>query len=386
LTRRGDTSHTARLSTHPTPTAPPDGGILTTALTVTTRYKCAAAGAGDVEWSSDWGNCDFGLSFDNYYFGKSPIEDPLLYVRKSPFYKLDKVRTPTLIFFGTEDRAVPTQQGWMHYRALQQSDKADVRFILFPGEKHAPRKLAHQRRKLDEELAWFDRYLFQAHKSENEAFKPGSPLAHALQLKAAKRDGPRYGSREKGVLVPETVPHAGLQVGRFEVTRAQFAEFEMGYPVEPGRENYPAGGITFEKAQAYCKWLSEKTGQTYRLPTETEGEDLYGKPAPGENTLDRWAGYAVNPDDAARLRDKVAELAGPAPLLREVGNVPGTGENGSVFDLGGNAAEWVTTADGRGKLMGGSADAPADVKQPGSAAGPDYRGFRVVREGPKKPA
>ncbi|HSE96882.1 MAG TPA: S9 family peptidase, partial [Blastocatellia bacterium] len=119
-----------------------NGSILTIALTVTTtRYKAAGAGAGDVEWASDWANAHFGAAFDNYYFGKSPLEDPQLYIKKSPFYRLDRVTTPTIIFFGTEDTNVPTQQGWMHYRALQQLGKTDVRFILFPGEKHSPQKL-----------------------------------------------------------------------------------------------------------------------------------------------------------------------------------------------------------------------------------------------------
>jgi hypothetical protein len=35
-----------------------------------------------------------------------------------------------------------------------------VRFLLFPGEKHLLSKLTHQRRKVKEELAWLDQYLF----------------------------------------------------------------------------------------------------------------------------------------------------------------------------------------------------------------------------------
>ena len=35
--------------------------------------------------------------------------------------------------------------------------------------------------------------------------------------------------------------------------------------------------------------------------SQTEAAELYGKPGAGENTLDYWAGYAPNPDDAARL-------------------------------------------------------------------------------------
>jgi dipeptidyl aminopeptidase/acylaminoacyl peptidase len=360
-----------------------NGGILTTALTVTTtRYKVAAAGAGDVDWISDWGNCEFGASFDNYYFGKSPLEDPELYRKKSPFYRLDRVRTPTIIFFGTEDRKVPAEQGWMHYRALQQLGKTDVRFLLFPGEQHSPQKLVHQRRKLQEELAWFDRYLFHPDKEADESLKEDSPLARLLQLKKAKRDGGRYGVLDRGRLVPETVEYEEMEVGRFEVTRAQYAQFDKAYTVEPGKENYPANGIPFERARAYCEWLSRETGQTYRLPTEKEAETLYDAPDADDNTLDAWAGYAVNPDDAERLRDKLKELGGKAPLLKEVGSGKGSGED-PVFDLGGNVAEWVVHADGKGRACGGSADTPADARLERRKPAAEYVGFRVVKGKPK---
>ncbi|MBI3652666.1 MAG: prolyl oligopeptidase family serine peptidase [Acidobacteria bacterium] len=356
-----------------------NGSILTIALTVnSTRYKVASAGAGDVEWISDWGNCLFGASFDNYYFGKSPFEDPQLYVNKSPFYKMDKVRTPTIIFFGTEDKQVPTQQGWMHYRALQQLGNTDVRFILFPGEAHSPQKLVHQRRKLNEELAWFDKYLFKTLTEENEALKPDSPLAVALKMKNAKADGVRYGLMVKNVLVPETVKQGALEIGRFEVTRAQYAQFDKGYAVEADQENYPANNITFEQARSYCEWLTKTTGETYRLANESEAETLYVTTGGAENTLDYWAGYALNPEDARRLKQKVAEVPGRAALLKEVGSFKGAGE-APVFDLGGNVAEWVLAKDGKGIVMGGSADTAADNKQRNRQAAADYTGFRVVK-------
>ena len=360
-----------------------NGAILTNALTArTTRFRAAAVGAGNVEYVSDWSSCEFGDAFDRFYFGTTPLADPDLYRRKSPFFLLDRVRTPTLIFHGTEDKTVGTQQGWAQYRALQQLGKAEVRFVLFPGEKHVLTKLAHQRRKLEEELAWFDRYLFGKPDAPAEALKADSPLAWALARAKARRDGVRYGVRVKGVLLPETVAHGGLWVGRFEVTRAQYAEFDRTYAVDPGRENYPAAAVPFEKARDYCAWLSKATGGTYRLPTAVEGEGLYGESGPNENTLDHWAGYAVNPDDAARLRGRLEPLGGGAPLLREVGTFRGSGPGDPVFDLGGNVAEWVAGKDGRGRLMGGSADAPADPRRGAGAAGPEYRGFRVVRDGP----
>jgi dipeptidyl aminopeptidase/acylaminoacyl peptidase len=379
-----------------------NGSILSIQLTVTDpdRYKAAAVGAGDVEWISDWANVDFGESFDHYYFGKSPIQDPQLYISKSPVFKMDRVKTPTLIFHGTVDRQVPTSQSWTYYRTLYWLNKVPVKLVMFPGEAHGPRKLTHQMRKVTEEMAWFDKYLFKANPPENEAFKKGSPLDVALRRQSIKKVGELYGyeagsaqSGEKsarktakaGTLLPEVVKHGELEVGRFEVTRAQFASFDGKYKYDEGSGNFPANGITFEQAKAYCDWLSKETGEMYRLPDAKEADALY-KDHAGENTLDYWAGYAIDPEDAVLLDDKVKLLKGNAPLLKEVGSFAGQGEEGEelVFDLDGNVAEWTIAADGTGKTSGGSADRPSDAKARYRAADPGYTGFRVVH-GAAKP-
>jgi len=362
-----------------------NGSILSIALSVANpdRYKAAAAGAGDVEFISDWANVDFGHSFDTYYFGKSPLEDPQLYIRLAPLFQMDKVKAPTIIFFGTEDRNVPTSQGWTHYRALYHLDKVPVKFLLFPGEPHGLMEYAHQMRKVEEEMAWFDRWFFKTLAAENEAFKKDSPLGRALRRKEIAKAGIRYGLEAKagGAIIPEVVKRGELEIGRFEVTRAQYAAFDPAYVVAPGTENYPANNIPFEKAKAYAAWLSKLTGQTWRLPNEDEVASLY-QGLGGENTLDYWAGYAPNPDDARKLEAKIEELGSGAPLLKEAGSFAGAGKDDEppVFDLGGNVAEWVIGKDGNSKKMGGSADRPADLRaQSGSAATMEYTGLRVVR-------
>ena len=357
-----------------------NGAILTIALTVTTtRYQVASAGAGDVEQVSDWAYTTFGASFDNYYFGAAPYDDPELYIRKSPVYQFKKVRTPTIVFSGTEDRAVGHAQAWMHFRTLQQLGQPDVRFVSFPGEPHGLRKLSHRRRKVEEELAWFDRYLFKPKATANEALKDDSPLAAELKRKKIKKVGLKYGLLAKATLIPEVVKYEGLEIGRFEVTRAQYAAFDPSYKIEPGTDNYPASGVTFENARAYCAWLSKLTGETYRLGTAQELEPIYKTAKDSENTLDYWAGYSVNPDDSARLEAKLGELVGVAPLLKEVGSFKGRGEEELVFDLGGNVAEWAVAKDGKGEALGASADRPADQKTLEAASDPVYIGFRVVK-------
>ena len=355
-----------------------NGSILTTELvTRSRRYKVASAGAGDVEWISDWGNVDFGASFDNYYLGKAPYEDPELYVRKSPYFRLKDVTTPMIVYTGTEDRNVPPSQSWSHFRVMQQVGKTPVRFVTFPGEPHGLQKYAHQKRKVEEDLAWFDRYLFGT-PAGDAAVKDGSPLARALERKGFARVGNSYGRTVKGLLVPETVEHEGLRLSRFEVTRAQYAAFDRAYRFDPATANWPASGIPYEKAAAYAAWLARATGEPWRLPKAAEVKALYAAAGDDENTLDAWAGYPPNPEDAASLREKAKELGGAAPLLEEVGRHAGAGENDDLHDVGGNVAEWATGEDGRGVLLGGSADVPAKSPGRGAAAGDAYRGIRLI--------
>ncbi len=366
-----------------------NGSILSIELGVADpdRYKVVSAGAGDVEWISDWANVDFGESFDTYYFGKSPLEDPQLYLRISPLYKLDRVKAPTIIFFGTEDRNVPTSQGWIHYRALYHLGKVPVKFILFPGEPHGLQEYAHQMRKLDEEMAWLDTHFFKTLAAANEAFKKDSPLGQALRRKGIARVGTKYGVAAKtgGALVPEAVTRGALEVGRFEVTRAQYAAFDPAYAVAPGTENFPANGVPFEKAKAYAAWLAKLTGQAWRLPTEEEATALAEgvarreharllgriRPQPGRRPAARGEGQGARrrraaPQGSRELRRRRQGRRGACSSTSAA-----TSPNGP----------WPRTGAARP-----SAGAPTGRRtpRPGPAqASAEYTGFRVVRDAGK---
>ena len=333
-----------------------------------------------MNWLSDYGNCAFGASFDDFYLGGSPWQLPDRYLEKSPLFQVEKVTTPTIIFFGTEDTAVPTEQGWQWYRALHVTGKAPVRFLLFPGQPHGLGKRTHQLRKLNEELAWFDRHLFGKAPDGRLVVKEGSPLDVAHKRRGIARFGHLYGRTVGGILAPETVRVGDLDVGRFEVTRAQWAEFTAEGD-DMLRANHPITGVTAEQARAYVAWLSQKTGEPWRLPTKAEHGKL--PKGPSENTLDYWAGYQPSPTDAPALAEKVMALDRDVTIFAVGSRPAGTKKEGErvamLFDVGGNVAELVVAEDGAVVPAGGCAVQSPDDREEATPPPAEYVGLRVVK-------
>jgi formylglycine-generating enzyme required for sulfatase activity len=118
-----------------------------------------------------------------------------------------------------------------------------------------------------------------------------------------------------------------------------------------GNHNYPAIHITRNAAEHFCQWLSKKTGQKYRLPTEAEWE--YACRAgqatmPKGDELGKVAWYWDNSDDKTH------------PVGKKQPNAWG------FYDMLGNAAEYVTVPGEPGNAKpvacGGSYDdKPEDV-------------------------
>lgn len=155
----------------------------------------------------------------------------------------------------------------------------------------------------------------------------------------------------------------GFAIGKTEVTVAQYRAcvdaggcrppewLEPGgeHNIETGRglyyknlgsavtdANAPIVGVSFADATAFSAWLSQKTGKSYRLPSESEWE--YAARA-GTSTAYWWGDEPNMPDGAARANcrgcgDGDRKLA-PEPVTTHAPNPWG------LFNVHGNVWEWA---------------------------------------------
>jgi len=211
--------------------------------------------------------------------------------------------------------------------------------------------------------------------------------------------GQKQGDRDE---IPAATKPGPFAIGVYEVTFEQFDKFcadtNRKKPNDEGwgRGSRPVINVSWQEAKAYTQWLSRKTRQSYRLPSDAEWEYA----ARGGTTTRYWWG-----DEMQILK---ANCSGcgviwdgekTAPVGRFLPNPYG------LHDTAGNVFEWVedcfhndflkAPADGSPHVIpgcgqrvirgGGWSFPPAEIRSANRwrdlpTRSSDDTGFRVVRE------
>ena len=133
------------------------GGILTDhVISKTGRFKAAIAGASEFNYLANYGTDHYQRQWEAEL--GLPWRNPDAWMRISPFYRLDKITTPTLVMGGDADMNVPIIGGEQLYQGLKRLGR-DTELVVYPGETHSFRRPSFIKDRYDRYLAWYERYL-----------------------------------------------------------------------------------------------------------------------------------------------------------------------------------------------------------------------------------
>lgn len=234
--------------------------------------------------------------------------------------------------------------------------------------------LQSQLAKLSEELAEL--------KKSGIATGPAVPEVDIASLPKTITDKITYPGKDPipfdMVLVPGEAEIAPFYMAKHEVTWAMFYDWAYGSDIDAntyaalqkqnlrpsplyedceqlklGLNQRPALSMSRTTAEAFAKWVSEQTGRNYRVPTDAEWQ----------HALKLGGGLPDNQDDLFKQAVLVnnAEVQFDPPFLELTGEVGSKAPNAlGIYDMLGNAAEWVVDTAADRVVRGGHFKLEAD--------------------------
>lgn len=201
-----------------------------------------------------------------------------------------------------------------------------------------------------------------------------------------------------------------LLVMKYQVSEQQYARClddgacdELDHAIDANNDR-PVTGVSFLDAEKFSAWLSQKTGEYWRLPTDQEWaalagskyiDDAVGRNQDAAGPAERWIRQYEAESAKANQPDSVIHPSG----------FFAANENG-LMDMSGNVWEWTSTCYTRSTLSNNGSVTSAidncgvrvvegghrayitafirDAKSGGCSIGtpPDHLGMRLIREKP----
>jgi dipeptidyl aminopeptidase/acylaminoacyl peptidase len=142
------------------------GGILTDhVISKTTRFKAAVSGASEFNYLANYGTDHYQRQWEAEL--GLPWQNTALWIKLSPFYRLDKIVTPTLVIGGDLDMNVPILGGQQLYQGLRRLGR-ETELVIYPGENHSIRRPSFQQDRFERYIAWYTKYLKPAGKTSSQ--------------------------------------------------------------------------------------------------------------------------------------------------------------------------------------------------------------------------
>jgi dipeptidyl aminopeptidase/acylaminoacyl peptidase len=135
------------------------GGFLTNhVITKTNRFKAAISGASETLVVANYGHDEW-----QRLWAEEPglpwlPQNRELWDKVSPFYRLDKVTTPTLIVGGEDDWNMPILNSEQLYLVLKRRG-IPTQLVVYPGQGHSLTVPSYERDLYERYLSWLDKYL-----------------------------------------------------------------------------------------------------------------------------------------------------------------------------------------------------------------------------------
>ncbi|HYU34732.1 MAG TPA: S9 family peptidase [Thermoanaerobaculia bacterium] len=133
------------------------GGILTNYVMVKSqRFKAGISGASETNYLANYGTDHYQKEWEGEL--GLPWQNTELWLRLSPFFQVEKIRTPMLLLCSGNDVNVPCLNSEQLYQALRRLGRT-TELVIYPGQGHSLNRPSFLEDRFERYLAWYDKYL-----------------------------------------------------------------------------------------------------------------------------------------------------------------------------------------------------------------------------------